>query len=237
MLYYHPRVDLKTGLILGVEALVRFKHPELGVLSPAQFIPVAEENNLMMLINEWVLNEACAQNRRWQEKGFSPMSISVNVSTQQFQQPDIGTSIMRILAQTELGPGCLEIEIPESMIMEDPRFSETVMRGLRGLGIGIVIDDYSGKCDLECLGRLPADMLKIDISLIRRIVDDPVSAASVEKLIATALHLKLKVVGEGVETLEQLDMLRMLDCDGIQGYTDKPSDACRRIHGIPCGGG
>ncbi len=219
LLQYQPVVDLKTGNITGAEALVRWNHPQFGVLAPDKFIPLADETGLIIEIGEWVLREACTQTKSWHDAGFHPLSISVNVSAVQLGQPQLLNQVAGVLSQTGLDRACLELEITESVLMQDAEASINMLRALKEMGIKISVDDFgTGYSSLSYLKRFPIDILKIDRSFTRDVVTDPDSSAIVTAIIALARSLKLSVVAEGVETAEQLDFMREEKCDRAQGY-------------------
>ncbi len=217
--YYQPQVNAESGEIVGTEALVRWQHPELGLVPPVEFIPVAEEIGLIAPLGEWVLRSACAQNVAWQESGLEPLRVSVNLSPRQFQQPGLIEMIRRTLAETKLDPTYLELELTESSMMRDTTHAIETLRQLRVIGIKISVDDFgSGYSSLAYLKHLPIDALKIDFAFVRDMCADPNSAAIVMAIITLAHSLKLKAVAEGVETEEQAVLLRHLKCDELQGY-------------------
>ena len=218
-LYYQPQIDLHTGEIVGMEALIRWQNPELGFISPSQFIPLAEETGLISLIGEWVLWEACTQNRAWQSLGLPPVRMAVNLSARQFQQKNLVKAIAQVLEATKLEPRYLELEITESIAMQDMPLTISVLRTLRSMGIQIAIDDFgTGYSSLSSLKHFPLDKLKIDQSFVRELVTDSYDAAIITALVALGRGLKLEVVAEGVETQKQLAFLRSVHCDGVQGY-------------------
>lgn len=219
IVYYQPQLDTGTRQIICAEALVRWQHPELGLLNPMQFIPLAEEIGIIMPIDEWVLRTACAQNRAWQEEGYPPLCITVNLSAHRFQQPDLAEMVARILRDTCLKPEWLELEITESIAMRDVGNTILNMIRLTGMGIRFSIDDFgTGYSSLSYLKKLPIHKLKIDRTFIRGLTADPDDQAIVNAVIAMAHSLKLEVVAEGVETEDQLAFLHSSGCDGIQGY-------------------
>jgi diguanylate cyclase (GGDEF)-like protein len=219
VLHYQPRLAVDSLKITGVEALVRWQHPQLGLLSPAEFIPLAEDNGLILPIGEWVLRTACRQNREWQEKGFTPMRIGVNVSARQFQQQHLAEIVLEILEETGLAPNYLDLELTESSIMSNAQATIDVLTRLKGMGVTISIDDFgTGFSSLSYLKRLPIDALKIDQSFVRDLTTDPDDAALVMAIVTLAHNLRLQVVAEGVETEEQLRFLHLLRCDEVQGY-------------------
>jgi EAL domain-containing protein (putative c-di-GMP-specific phosphodiesterase class I) len=219
VLHYQPQLDLKTGEIVGMEALIRWECAELGIIPPQQFIPLAEETGLICPIGEWVLRTACAQNRAWQSCGLPPLRIAVNLSARQFQQPNLLRTINQILKETKLEPEYLELEITESIAMQDVKFTISVLQTLQNMGIQVAIDDFgTGYSSLSSLKHFPLDKLKIDKSFIRDLLMDYHDAAIIRAVIALGHGLNLKVIAEGVETAEQLEFLRSVECDGIQGY-------------------
>ncbi|HMR32038.1 MAG TPA: EAL domain-containing protein [Geminicoccaceae bacterium] len=219
VLYYQPQVSLQTGRIVGVEALVRWFHPDLGMVPPAEFIPLAEETGLIVPIGEWVLRTACRDGRRWQELGFKPLRVAVNLSARQFQQRDLVDVVARVLDETLLPATDLELELTESVIMRDAAESVRRLRELTALGIHLAVDDFgTGYSSLGYLRTFPIRSLKIDRSFIRDIDRDPNGAAIAQAIIALASSLSLKAIAEGVETREQLDMLRGWGCEEMQGY-------------------
>jgi diguanylate cyclase (GGDEF)-like protein len=219
LVHYQPRVSVDSLLITGVEALVRWQHPQLGLVSPSEFIPLAEDTGLIVPIGEWVLRTACLQGRRWLEQGFEPVQIAVNISARQFHDQDLSQTVIRILEETGLSPKYLELELTESSIMQDAEFAAGMLSRLKSMGINISIDDFgTGFSSLASLKRLPIDALKIDQSFVRDATSDPDDAALVMAIITLAHNLRLKVIAEGVETEDQLRFLQLLRCDEIQGY-------------------
>jgi diguanylate cyclase (GGDEF)-like protein len=218
-LHYQPQINLETGEIVGMEALIRWQSQELGLISPSVFIPIAEEMGLINPIGEWVLWTACAQNRTWQSLGLPPVRMAVNLSARQFQQKNLVKAIAQVLESTKLEPCYLELEITESIAMQDLSSTISVLRTLRSMGIQIAIDDFgTGYSSLSSLKHFPLDKLKIDQSFVRELVTDSSDAAIITALVALGHGLKLEVVAEGVETQEQLTFLRSVRCDGMQGY-------------------
>ncbi|WP_292934752.1 EAL domain-containing protein [Noviherbaspirillum sp.] len=219
LLHYQPRISIATGAQIGMEALVRWRHPEFGLISPARFIPVAEESGLIEQIGLWVLRTACAQAKEWQKCGLPMMRVSVNLSARQFQQAALARNVQAILDEFGLDPACLELEITESTVMKDTELAIKVLRSLKQLGIGLSIDDFgTGYSSLSYLKLFPIDVLKIDRSFIKDVIDDPNDAAITRAIIALAHSLDLVVVAEGVETLEQAIFLKQCACDEIQGF-------------------
>jgi len=218
-LHYQPQIDLQTGEIVGMEALIRWQSRESGLISPSLFIPLAEEMGLIGSIGEWVLWTACAQNRAWQSLGLPPVRMAVNLSARQFQQKNLVKIIAQVLESTKLEPHYLELEITESIAMQDMNLTISVLRTLRSMGIQIAIDDFgTGYSSLSSLKHFPLDKLKIDQSFVRELVTDSYDAAIITAVVALGHGLKLEVIAEGVETQEQLKFLRSVKCDGVQGY-------------------
>jgi len=217
-LYYQPKVDMASGKMTGMEALLRWNHPELGLVPPLDFIPLAEETGLILPIGEWVLRTACAQAKVWHDRGFD-LNVAVNLSPRQFQQQDLVDTINRIVAETGFDPRQLNLEVTESSIMNNAESAATVLRELKDTGIRISIDDFgTGYSSLAVLKNLPIDVLKIDKTFISDVTTNPDDAALVTAVVTLAHNLRLNVVAEGVETREQLEFLRALKCDKWQGY-------------------
>ncbi|MDR5853567.1 EAL domain-containing protein [Caballeronia sp. LZ062] len=219
LLHYQPQVDMATGAIVGIEALVRWRDPDEGLMSPAAFIPVAEECGLIGPLSEWVLREACRQNKAWQDAGLPPARVSVNLSARHFQQRDIATLVTSVLAETGLAPHYLELELTESAIMRNAEDAVMMLSELSALGIGIAIDDFgTGYSSLSYLKRFPVHRLKIDRSFVADIGSSGDDETITSAIIALAHSLELQVIAEGVETPAQHDFLRERDCDEMQGY-------------------
>lgn len=219
LLYYQPQVDLNSGQINGVEALLRWHSPERGLVSPGVFIPIAEETGLIVPLGEWVLRSACVQNLKWQDMGFPPRRISVNISARQFREPKFVETVAEVLKETGLDPQWLELEITESIAMEYGEDSREQLQRLKQLGVGIAIDDFgTGYSSLNYLRRLPIGTLKIDQSFVRDIGLDENGEAVVIGMIKLAKSLQLKVIAEGVETEEQKVFLKDVNCDEMQGF-------------------
>lgn len=217
-LEYQPQIDLATGEVVGVEALVRWNHPERGRISPVDFIPIAEECGLIVPLGEWVLKEACYQNQIWQKQGYKPLSVSVNLSIQQFQEVQLAERIKRVLLDTGLDPNYLELEITEST-MFDMTQGMKVLESIKKLGVQISIDDFgTGYSSLHYLKNLPIDRLKIDQSFVRELMEDRNNKAIVSTITSMAKHLQLKVTAEGVENEDQLLFLQEQHCNEAQGY-------------------
>jgi diguanylate cyclase (GGDEF)-like protein/PAS domain S-box-containing protein len=218
MLHYQPQVDVVSGRISGTEALLRWRHPELGMVSPARFIPVAEETGMIVQIGEWVLRTACAQAKSWQQAGL-PMRVAVNLSARQFRHGDLAETIDDILTEFDLPHDLLEVELTEGILMEDTMQTAAILDKLHKMGVQISIDDFgTGYSSLSYLKRLPIQVLKIDQSFVRDIHTDPDDRAIITAVIALAHSMNLKVVAEGVESQEQLAFLREYNCDIAQGY-------------------
>jgi EAL domain-containing protein (putative c-di-GMP-specific phosphodiesterase class I)/FixJ family two-component response regulator len=217
-LNYQPQVDLKSGNIVGVEALLRWHHPKLGWVSPAKFIPVAEECGLIVPIGKWVLQQACVAAKAWHDQGLS-IVVAVNLSARQIRERGFVQSVRDALLACDLEARYLELELTEGILIEQAEYVFEVLQELRAMGIVLALDDFgTGYSSLSYLKRFPIGRLKIDQSFVRDIVSDPEDAAIVGAIISMAHDLKLKVIAEGVETREQLAFLRLRRCDEIQGY-------------------
>jgi len=218
-LHYQPQVDMTTGRIVGMEALVRWKHPERGWIPPDKFIPIAEEIGLITPIGEWVLRTACAQNKAWEDAGLSGYRVAVNISGHQIRQQDFVEAVTRVLRQTGLRPQSLGLELTESVLMHGGEENIAKLRMLEVMGIHISIDDFgTGYSSLGYLKLFPIDVLKIDRTFVRDVTTNPDDAAIASAIVTLAHSLGIQVVAEGVETKEQLAFLRSRRCDGIQGY-------------------
>ncbi len=219
LLYYQPTVDVQTRIIIGTEALIRWKHPEKGMMSPGEFIPLAEETGLIVPIGEWVLRTACAQNRAWQNAGIKPFRVAVNLSGRQFDQEGLIEVVASALHDTGCDPRYLELEITESTIMQNPEKAVTTLQKLKAMGIYLSIDDFgTGYSSLGNLRKFPLDTLKIDRSFIINLTTDSDDAAITTAIIAMAHNLKLGVIAEGVVSEDQQSFLRERGCDAVQGY-------------------
>jgi predicted signal transduction protein with EAL and GGDEF domain len=227
LLHYQPKVDMRSGRITGVEALVRWQHPELGMVPPAQFIALAEETGLITPIGEWVLRTACAEAQGWVANGMPSISVAVNLSARQFARDELATSIMQVLRETGLDPRLLELEITESTVMHNADRAAAVLQQLKQLGVRVAIDDFgTGYSSLSYLKRFPISSVKIDRSFVLDLPDDKDDAAITQAVIAMAHSLRLRVIAEGVETSEQYRFLEEHHCDEMQGnYFSKPVDA------------
>ncbi|MGG0668908.1 EAL domain-containing protein [Sporosarcina koreensis] len=226
VLHYQPQIHPKTGKIVGLEALIRWQHPSLGLLPSGKFIKLAEDNGLINQIGKWVISEASSQNKKWQDAGYNPLKVSVNLSTQQFLTKDLVTFMEDTLARTGLDPEYLVVEITEYMAMEY-EYSLKVLKQLKEIGIGISIDDFgTGYSSLTYLNNFPIDFIKIDKSFVSEIMNDHPNAFIVKAIITLAHNLQMQVIAEGVETKEQLDFLIDQQCDFVQGfYFSKPLSA------------
>ncbi|MEQ8383259.1 MAG: EAL domain-containing protein [Coleofasciculus sp. A1-SPW-01] len=217
--YYQPQLNLETGKIIGAEALLRWEHPERGLVSPIKFIPLAEETGLILPIGEWVLKTACQQTRDWQKMGYPHLKIAVNLSGRQFQQLDLRHRLVKIFTETGLRPEYLELELTESMLVENTDVAIRRLQALKALGVEIAIDDFgTGYSSLSYLQQFPFDTLKIDRCFIRNIQDNPSQAAITQAIIEMANTLDLKLVAEGVETDAELSFVVQHHCHKMQGY-------------------
>lgn len=217
--YYQPQVHLASGNVLGAEVLVRWQHPEMGLLSPQQFIPLAEETGLVVLIGEWVLRAACEQHKIWRENGYPHLRLAVNLSSRQFRENNLADRIIQILDETEMDPSLLELEITESVLMKDANKAIETLNILKDMGIQLAIDDFgTGYSSLNYLKRFPIDKLKIDKSFICDIPKNMDDMTITKAIVALARSLHLKVIAEGVETKAQLAFLKSLRCDEVQGF-------------------
>ena len=218
-LLYQPQVNSKTGRVEAVEALIRWRHPERGVISPNQFIPIAEDTGLIIPIGEWVLRTACEQNKQWQDRGFKPVRVSVNISPLQLRRWDFINLLERILEEVQLDPSYLELEITENSLMQSMEENIEILDRLRQMGVRIALDDFgTGYSSLNYLQQLPINNMKIDKSFVQDIAKDRNKSYIAESIIQLAHRLNLEVIAEGVETEEQLRALVSKNCDIIQGY-------------------
>ncbi len=218
-LQYQPKVDTATGRLLGMEALVRWIHPQRGMISPVEFIPVAEDTGLIVEIGRWVLREACRQNSEWQRSGLRPLRVAVNLSARQFRSGELLDEIDAALAETGLAVDSLELEVTESMVMEDPESVIKLLGAIHDRGIHIALDDFgTGHSSLAYLKRFPIDCVKIDRAFIKDTPGNTGDVAIAKTIIAMAQALGMSTVAEGVETAEQLELMKELGCGQIQGY-------------------
>jgi diguanylate cyclase (GGDEF)-like protein len=219
VLHYHTKINAASNTVTGVEALIRWQHPERGLLSPSDFIHIAEESGLIVQIGEWVLKTACMQNVAWQKAGLSPICVSVNVSARQFEDEGLFYTVKKTLQDTQILPQYLELEITETTIMKNPDLAAVVLRNFMSLGVQISVDDFgTGYSSLSYLKKLPLHTLKIDRSFVRELPSNADDISIVKAIIALAHSLRLKVVAEGVENAEQRDFLQKLTCDEMQGF-------------------
>ncbi|MBT1072045.1 EAL domain-containing protein [Geobacter chapellei] len=218
-LVYQPQVDVRSGRIIGMEALLRWQHPDMGLLGPDKFIYLAEDNGFIIPLGEWVLRAACKQNKAWQDAGLTPVRVAVNLSSKQFGQQRLDEMIASVLMDTGLEPQWLEVEITESAIMKNAEQNATILHKLKEMGIALAIDDFgTGYSSLSYLKHFPITRLKIDRSFVRDITTNPDDAAIAEIIIAMAQTLKLNVIAEGVETRPQMEFLSFHNCVEMQGY-------------------
>jgi diguanylate cyclase (GGDEF)-like protein len=217
--YYQPKVDMSTDEITAFEALLRWEHPDLGLLSPSEFIPLAEETGLIIPIGEWVIRKSCEQNAAWHKEGLKNLRVAVNLSGYQLQQNNFIDVVTAIITETGLSPETIEFEITETVIMQNPDFTISVLNRLRDMGIHISIDDFgTGYSSLSHLKRFSVNTLKIDKTFVREVESSPTDAAIATAIIAMGNSLNLRVIAEGVETKGQFDFLKEKLCDEMQGY-------------------
>jgi EAL domain-containing protein (putative c-di-GMP-specific phosphodiesterase class I) len=233
-LHYQPKVDVRTGTTIGMEALVRWRHPQRGLVNPVEFIPLAEETALIIPLGQWVLREACRQNKAWQGEGLRPLRVAVNISGAQLRHDGLVDQVALALRETGLEPRYLEIEITESVVMQNASSTVAMLDRLSRMGVHLAVDDFgTGYSSLSYLKRFPLNTLKIDSSFVRDLLTDRNGAVIVEAIIALAHSLKLEVVAEGVEEQAQLSCLQSLGSDQYQGFLhSKPltaTDFARRL--------
>jgi len=232
-LLYQPQVNSKTGRVEAVEALIRWNHPKRGVIPPNQFIPVAEDTGLIIPIGEWVLRTACEQNKQWQDKGYKPVRVSVNISPIQLRRWDFVNLLERILEEVQLDPSYLELEITENSLMESMEENIEILDRLRQMGVRIALDDFgTGYSSLNYLQQLPINNMKIDKSFVQDIANDRNKSYIAESIIQLAHRLNLEVIAEGVETEEQLRILVNKNCDIIQGFIFSEPLPSRKVERI-----
>lgn len=218
-IHFQPQVSLATGQITGVEALVRWQHPEFGLLPPSEFIPLAEETGLIVPLGEWVLRSACIQNKVWQVAGYEPLPVAINLSARQFREIGLPETVARVLHETGLSPNFLTLEITETNAMQDVEYTISTLEVLKDMGLGIALDDFgTGHSSLSYLKRFPIDLLKIDKSFIQDVPDDPDDACIITAMVGLSQNLGMKVIAEGVETEKQLAFLRAIRCEQMQGF-------------------
>ncbi len=224
---YQPRIDIRTGTMVGMEALIRWNSPELGWVQPREFIPVAEETRLIVPIGAWVIETACAQLALWQRIGWSGLRLSVNVSSEQFASSDLTKTVTDTLRTTSLKPQALELEVTESLMVGEDNRTALALRDLRAIGVALALDDFgTGYSSLSFLTRFPLDVLKIDRSIASGVEDDPAAASIVEAVVTMGRRLGLRIVAEGVDSPGQAERIRELGCDEIQGFLiSQPLDA------------
>jgi diguanylate cyclase (GGDEF)-like protein/PAS domain S-box-containing protein len=223
VVHYQPQVNTTTGEITGMEALVRWQHPKFGLVTPAKFIPLAEETGLIVPIGEWVLKTACTQNKAWQDAGLPPLRVAVNLSARQFQQPFLLNIVSQTLQQTGLSPKFLELEITETIAMQDVDLTRTILTKLYQMGINLSIDDFgTGYSSLGYLKQFPLHSLKIDKSFVRDVATDPQNAGIINAIMTLGRGFNLRVIAEGVETEAEKDWLRSFQCEEMQGYLSSP---------------
>jgi diguanylate cyclase (GGDEF)-like protein len=217
--YYQPKVDAQTGRITGLEALIRWHHPDLGLVMPSEFVPLAEDNGLVVPLGEWILREVCLQNRQWRDRGLPMLPIAVNLSVRQFLQPNLLEVVERTLKQAGIPPRYLEVEITESLAMNDIEVTRAILKRFYQINVGITIDDFgTGYSCLSSLKHFPVNALKIDRSFIKDIADNREDQAIVQGIVTLGRGLNLRTIAEGVETIAQLEILRSLHCTEVQGY-------------------
>jgi EAL domain-containing protein (putative c-di-GMP-specific phosphodiesterase class I) len=220
-LHYQPRVRLATGEVVGVEALVRWEHPERGLLSPAEFLPLAEESGLIAPLGAWVIEESCRQAARWADArvGLAPLPVAVNLTARQCAQPDLLGLVRRAVDRSGLDPAGLRLEVTEAAVLADYEANVAILEALRDLGVSLAIDDFgSGPSSLAALRQLPVDLVTVDRSLVQALGRDGERAAMLGGIVSLAHALGLSIVAEGVEAVGQVDRLRALGCDAGQGF-------------------
>jgi EAL domain-containing protein (putative c-di-GMP-specific phosphodiesterase class I) len=223
-LHYQPQVEIATGRVVGGEALLRWRHAERGWVSPGVFIPVAEESDLIVAVGNWALNQAGAQIARWRRATSDPLRIAVNVSARQFRDPGFVEAVAQVARRAPKAGSSLELELTESVVIEDPGRVSAILDELRALGVGIAVDDFgTGFSSLSYLSTLPIDCLKVDRSFVSRVERGGRDVAIIQAIISLAHALDLRVLAEGVETRDQLEILRDLGCDEAQGFLFSPA--------------
>jgi EAL domain-containing protein (putative c-di-GMP-specific phosphodiesterase class I) len=237
-LHYQPVVDVARGRVVGAEALLRWRHPELGLVLPGEFLPLAEDCDLIVAIGDWVLREACLQAARWQELGHPGFRISVNVASQQFQPGELVSKVRISLVEAGLRADALELELTERSLLHDGQRTLAQFAMLKGLGVRMAIDDFgTGYSALAYLKQLPVDVLKIDQSFVRALATDPADATIVSTIVQMAHALNLATVGEGVESPEQMQLLASYGCNRMQGHlfseATEPDEVTRLLSAPP----
>jgi EAL domain-containing protein (putative c-di-GMP-specific phosphodiesterase class I) len=219
VLHYQPKIDLETGALIGAEALIRWMHPERGLMLPNEFVSIAEDCGLIVPIGQWVVREACRQARAWMDRGLTPMPVAVNISAVEFGDPRFLGHLRAALDDTRLDPEYLEVELTESSLMQQVNASALALQALKQLGVQVAIDDFgTGYSSLSYLRQFPIDALKVDQSFIHEITDDPARTSGVRAVISMGRSLGHRVIAEGVETREQLAYLRAQECGEGQGH-------------------
>jgi len=233
VMHYQPKIELATGAIVGVEALIRWYHPRLGLILPGEFIPIAEECGLIVPIGRWVLREACRQSRAWQDAGLAPTCLAINISPAELRSADFANEVRAILAETKLESRHLELEVTETFLLQDIEATTAVLRALKKVGVQLALDDFgTGYASLRFLRTFPIDAVKIDQSFVRRIRIDPADASIVNAVISMGRSLHMRVVAEGVESRQQLELLAAQGCSEAQGFyfsRPVPADECTRL--------
>jgi EAL domain-containing protein (putative c-di-GMP-specific phosphodiesterase class I) len=218
VIHYQPKMDARSTAIVGVEALIRWHHPRLGVVAPGRFLSIAEETGLIVSIGKWVLRTACLQNMAWRERGLPALTMAVNLSRRQFFDEGLLRDTISILGEARMSPAWLELEIAESTVMQDVEKAMMTLKALKALGVRVAIDGFgAGYSSLTTLSRFPIDTIKIDGSFVRGLCDHAESRRVADAIIAMGRTLSLTVIAEGVETKEQADFLRARACDELQG--------------------
>jgi EAL domain-containing protein (putative c-di-GMP-specific phosphodiesterase class I) len=220
LLYYQPKTDIHTQQLIGLEALIRWNDPDRGIIPPEHFISLLEETNMIIPVGKWVIQEACRQNKAWQDEGYAPIRVATNLSARQLQGDSIIDVVTESLEESGLDPRYLELEVTESTLMEYPAHVAEVLYNIKKIGVEFIdIDDFgTGYSSLSYVKNLPISTVKIDQSFVRDLPDDKEDASIARAIVAMAHSLDLNVIAEGVENQQQLDFLRKLECDEIQGY-------------------
>ncbi|MGK7940910.1 MAG: EAL domain-containing protein [Crocosphaera sp.] len=238
-LYYQPQVNLNSKKIEGMEAFIRWNHPKYGLVPPQQFLPWAEKTELVIPLTRWIFEQACRQNKTWQTNNVSPISVSVNLSAAQFHHSQLVDIVDEVLSSTKLDPQWLELEVTESIILKDIKLAYEILTELKALGVNLCVDDFGiGYIAVSNLHTMPFDKIKIDVSLIRDLANNPDNTTLISALLSLGETFKMRVVAEGVETQQQLNLLNDLHCQGMQGYrfshplsVEKATEFLTRYHG------